>query len=249
MVLNRFPDGIQGKSFYQKNCPDYAPPWLRTVPMESSSKGKTIIYCLVNNLKSLLWLVNQGCIEMHPWLSCYHTPDYPTALVFDIDPSETTNFKDVVLVAHLLRRLLEGFGLKGYLKTSGASGLHLFVPVAPNYTYAQIRKTAVYLAGLVVKILPDKTTLERNVQKREGKIYIDCFQNARGKTLASVYSVRPLDGAPVSTPVTWKELDSMSSPTEHNMETVQQRISRKGDVFQPVLENKQNLENVLALLS
>ncbi|GAW94333.1 non-homologous end-joining DNA ligase [Calderihabitans maritimus] len=246
LVLKRYPDGIAGKSFYQKECPDYAPRWIKTVPIPSRGKRKVINYCLCSDLQTLLWLANQACIEMHPWLGNYSRPDYPEVAVFDLDPQPPASFPDVLEVALLIRRALDSFNLIGYPKISGASGIHIYIPIEPRYNYAEVRRAIGFLCKLVAEACPEKVTLERNVSRRKGKVYLDYFQNARGKTIASVYSVRPLPGAPVSLPVTWEEIEERKVEVgRYHMKNVFSRLEKLGDLFAPVLTQKQSLEEVL----
>ncbi len=247
LVLHRFPDGIEGKSFYQKDCPEYAPEWLKKVPIYSHKLQKTTNYCLANDMESLIWLVAQGCIEMHPWLSYYWAPEFPRFLIFDLDPSPPSTFRETVTVAFLLKKILDNLEIECFPKTSGATGLHIFVPLILNYNFSQIRRAASYIAKLAVRLCPEKATLERSVDKRDGKVYIDYLQNARGKTLASVYSVRPYKGATVSTPLTWEELKVTLAPDEFNIRTVPERVKRRGDLFQRVLKDGQRIESILKM--
>jgi len=246
MVLNRYPDGITGGSFYQKECPSHFPEWLPTVVVPSEGKRKSINYCLVEDLAGLLWVVNQGAIEMNPWLSTWSRPDYPTAAALDLDPEPPAGFAEARRLALLLRPLLADLGLNAYPKTSGAGGLHLYIPVAGRYTFAEVRRALGTLATVARASWPELCTLERPVNRRRGRVYIDVSQNGRGKTIVSPYSVRPLPGAPVSTPLTWEELaDPDLSPAGFNMATVPERLAIRGDLFAPVLTEGQSLEALL----
>lgn len=245
LVLNRYPEGIRGPSFYQKECPDYAPPWLPTVALSSHGKRPVIHYVTVGDLADLLWVVNQGCIEMHPWLAPWSQPDHPTVAVIDLDPAPPSSFAETRHLALLLRPLLAAWGLKAYPKTSGASGLHLYLPLAGRYTFAQVRRFLGHLATVAVQTWPALCTVERAIIRRQGKVYIDISQNGRGKTIAAVYSVRPLSEAPVSTPVTWEELDDRRlSPRDFTLATVPDRLARIGDLFALVLSEAQSLEGI-----
>lgn len=246
LVMQRFPDGIYGESFYQKECPDYAPSWIQTQAVQSpSSKRKIINYIVCNNLPTLLWLVNQGCIEMHPWLSKYTTMDYPEALIFDLDPNEDASFADVLDVALLINQVLSTLGLKSFPKTSGATGLHIYVPLQPRYTYKQVRDFAEKIALVVVEACPTLATIERSKAKRGSRVYIDYLQNVKGKTIASVFSVRPVPEATVSMPVTWNEIkDRTFSPHDFTLENVPELLKDGRPDFREVLEIKQPLENI-----
>jgi len=246
LVLHRFPEGIRGPSFYQKECPEYAPDWLPRVPLPSGGRRPAVTYVLVADLAGLLWVVNQGSIEIHPWLSRWNAPDHPTVAVVDLDPAPPAGFAEARLLARRLGRLFDRLGLRCYPKTSGATGLHLYLPLAPRHTYAEVRRALAALARWCVAAWPDLCTLERAVRRRSGRVYLDVGQNGRGKTIASVYSVRPLPGAPVSFPLTWEELeDEKLDPLRFNLATVPEMLARRGDVFAPVLREEQGLDRLL----
>lgn len=250
LVVQRWPDGIGGKAFYQKECPAYAPDWFLTVPLLAQAGEKVINYCLIKETAGLLWLVNQGSIEFHPWLSTYHKPDYPMELVIDLDPNPPAGFKQTLLVARLVQQVLAAYNLRGYVKTSGATGLHIYIPLEPRYTYTEVRKAAWKLLTPVTEAYPEGVTLERRVDKRGARVYLDYLQNVRGKTLASVYSVRPLPGAPVSTPLLWEEIEAGNIAPEHfNIKNLAGRLSLYGDLFAPVLTDRQRLDTLLGNLA
>lgn len=247
VVFTRYPDGIYGKAFYQKNVPDYAPEWLKTYSDESFSGGKKkeVRYVLIDDLKSLVWAANQASLEIHPWLSRIGTIDYPDFVVFDLDPMENTGFEDARFLALGLRKLLEMEGLKGFPKTSGATGIQVYVPVEPRYTYRQVRAFAKFFCRVLEKTFPDKATTERSVKKRQGKVYLDYLQNVKGKTLIAPYSPRPIAGAPVSAPVTWEELESGINPSMFTIKNMPERLKKVGDLFKGVLEEKQDIDRWL----
>ncbi|NLC08157.1 MAG: DNA polymerase domain-containing protein [Syntrophomonadaceae bacterium] len=247
MVMVRYPNGITGHHFYQKECPDYAPDWVRTISLEHSG-GKRIHYCLCNNLETLLWLVNQGAIELHPWLSRYQSDNYPDFLVFDLDPDPPSAFPDTIPLALVLKEALAEFDLQGFVKTSGATGLHLYVPIMPQYPYSVITQAAGFLASLVAEAYPRQATVERMVRNRGGRVYLDYLQNGRGKTLASVYCLRPIPGGPVSMPVTWEELTQTKvnlDPTYFTLKTAPSQLQQRGDLFAPVLSIKQRIDRLI----
>ncbi|NLK52492.1 MAG: DNA polymerase domain-containing protein [Syntrophomonadaceae bacterium] len=249
IVMVRYPEGITGEYFYQKECPDYAPEWVPTVGLEHSG-GKRVNYCLCPNLETLLWMANQAVLEIHPWLSRYQQEAYPDFMVLDLDPDPPSTLQNTIPLALILNELLDQFGLQSFVKTSGATGLHLFVPVIPQYPYPVITEGAGYLARLVAAAYPEQATVEHLVRKRKGRVYIDYLQNGRGKTLAAVYGLRPLAGAPVSMPLTWDELKSASfrkqlQPQNYNWQTAIQRLAQSGDIFAPVLTFKQDLTRLL----
>lgn len=244
IVMKRYPDGIQGKSFYQKRCPEHAPEWMETVQVEGEEEP--IDYCLCSDAAALAWLINQGCIELHPWLSSTNTLAVPDFMVLDLDPSEGVPFSQVIQVAVVVKECLDLCQLVGYPKTSGASGIHIYIPLKKKYSYAQVRKAANYIADLVCAKLPAGATVERTVRNRSGKVYVDYLQNAAGKTIASVYSVRPVREASVSTPVTWEEISSgQITPATFTVDSIMPRLKEKGDMFAPVLREGYSLDHLL----
>lgn len=245
LVLTRYPDGWQGKSFYQKNVPSHAPEWLTTWPL-TADKGRTINYCLVDDVAALTWVVNSGAFEIHPFLSRTNNLECPTYMVFDLDPMENTTWSDVCQIAMVVANGLDSWGLQGFPKTSGATGMQIFVPVRPVYAYGQIREVAQMLCQAVNATLPQLTTLERSIAKREGKLYLDYLQNSLGKTLATVYGLRPQTGAPVSAPLTWEEVAAGKAQPHHfHIHTILDRIKTRGDLFLPLLQLQQSLDHLL----
>jgi bifunctional non-homologous end joining protein LigD len=247
VVFTRYPEGIYGESFYQKNAPDYAPNWLNTYTVVSFSGGqkKEIRYVLIDDLKSLVWAANQASLEIHPWLSRIGSIDHPDFAVFDLDPMEDTDFEDARFLALALKRLLEMEGLKGFPKTSGATGIQVYVPLESRYTYRQVRTFAEFFCRVLEKTFPEKATTERNVKKRKGRVYLDYLQNVKGKTLIAPYSPRPFKGAPVSAPVTWDELERGVVPSMFTVKNMPERLKKTGDLFKGVLEERQKIDRWL----
>ncbi|HKP31353.1 MAG TPA: non-homologous end-joining DNA ligase, partial [Chitinophagaceae bacterium] len=201
LSLNRHPGGITDKGFYHKNAGDIAPSWMDTKEVISGD-GKKIDYLVCNNIESLLFVANLGCIEMNPWNSTTKKMENPTWMVIDIDPSDGNTFEEVIETAQVVKSILDRAKVKSYCKTSGSSGLHVYVPMGAKYDYEQVKNFANIIAMLVTQELPDSTTLERSLSKRSSKkIYVDYLQNRRGQTLATTYSLRPKPGAPVSMPL------------------------------------------------
>ncbi len=247
VVMKRYPDGINGESFYQKECPDYAPEWVKTHPVEHSEK--TVNYIICNDSATLAWLANQACIELHAWLGRIENLNKPDMAVIDLDPAEGASFKDTLDIALLARRALEEFGLQSFPKTSGASGLHLFIPLEPAHTWQEITAAMKYVAELITGIYPQKATTERKVEKRpRGVVYIDYLQNGRGKTMAFQYSLRPLPGAPVSAPLLWEEIEKGElSPDDFTIQTIFPRLKSLGDIYKDLLKLRQPLDRLLKL--
>lgn len=242
LTVTRFPDGIEGHAFYQKHRPRSAPEWVPShrVPAPDSQRGY-IDYVLAQDRPTLAWLANEACIELHPSLARVPHLDRPDFLVVDLDPMPPAGFAEARRVAFLVRELLERVGLRGYPKTSGATGIHIYVPLEPRYPYRVTKTLALRIAEHVARALPDTATDARRIRDRGGRVYVDALQNLPGKTLVAPYSPRPLPGAPVSTPVTWEELQHVE-PAAFTLRTVPERLRRFGDRFAPLLEDRQRLD-------
>jgi bifunctional non-homologous end joining protein LigD len=249
LSLVRYPEGIKSEGFYQKDAPSGMPAWVNLAPIMSKEKGSYINFILCQNVETLVWMANSGAIEVNPWLSRYRTLDNPDFAVFDIDPSEGTGWEDVKKVAKLVKSLLDEWKLEGYPKVSGATGLHIYVPILPKYSYKDVSKFVGLGASLIRGAFPDLVTLERKVKDRTGLVYIDYPQNARGQTISAVYGVRASNGAPVSMPVTWDELgeDSPVHTRSWNIKTALERARSVGDIFAPVLTSPQDIDHCLRL--
>ena len=236
MSLKRNPNGILDEGFYHKDAGDIAPAWMKTANVHSESSNKIIHYLLCNDVKSLLFIANLGCIEMNPWNSTIQKPGNPDYLVMDIDPSEKNTFDQVIDVAIVIKEILDAAGIKGYCKTSGASGLHIYISCNKKYDYEKVRDFAKIIAILTHQQLPETTTIERSLAKRKkDQIYIDYLQNSRGQTLASAYSARPKPGATVSTPLEWKEVKQGLHPSAFTIKNIKKRVEKKGDLFTGIL--------------
>lgn len=236
----RYPDGIEGKAFYQKDAPAHMADWIPIEPIESESKGKSIRFIICNDRDTLLYMVNLGSIDLHPWLSRRGSLDSPDWAILDLDPHGSP-FPHVVRIARAIGKVLRGIGLTPYLKTSGATGIHVYVPLQAGYTYDHAVHFCEGIARLVAQDLPDIATVERVVSRRGGKVYIDYLQNRRGQTIVPPYVARPVPGASVSTPLDWDELDSELHPSMFTIESVLPRIARLGDLFRGTLTDKQDL--------
>jgi bifunctional non-homologous end joining protein LigD len=250
-TMKRFPDGIEGGHFFQKDAPSHMPSWIPTKSFPATSRdGKTrrmIDYPLVNDELALLWMVNMGCIDLNTWYSRVDRPDRPDYVLFDLDPASDSSFAGAVQVALLVKDVLDALGLRGYAKTSGSDGMHVLVPIARRHTYEDTRSFAAILARTLARTHQGLVTTEWSRAKRRG-VLIDANQNREGATIASVYSVRPHPGAPVSTPLAWDELTPDLDPRRFTLDVVRDRLERHGDLFAPVLEGKQSLTKALASL-
>ncbi len=236
----RYPDGIHGKAFYQKDAPSHIPDWVETEAIGSESKGEAIHYIVCNDRDTLVLMANLASIDIHPWFSRRGSPDSPDWAVFDLDP-DGSPFPDVVKIARTLGKVLRGIGLRPYLKTSGATGLHIYVPIKPNYTYEHTKQFCEAVSIHVAKEHNDIATVERVVSRRRGKVYIDFLQNRKGQTIVPPYVVRPRPKAPVSAPLDWDELDLELDPTVFNIRTMPERLAKLGDLFQGTLRDPQDL--------
>jgi len=205
VVLTRFPDGIEGKSFFQKDAPRYVPDWIRTEAMWSEHAQREVRYFIVEDVEPLLYLANMGTIPLHVWSSRVESLERPDWCILDLDPKQAP-FHNVVSIARDVHRLCGAIDLPCFVKTSGSTGLHVLIPLSAEYTYVQSRTLGELLARIVVQRLRDIATIVRAPKRREGKVYIHYLQNGHGRLLVSVFSARPLPGAPVSMPITWTQV-------------------------------------------
>jgi bifunctional non-homologous end joining protein LigD len=246
-TMKRYPDGWQGKSFFQKQAPSHMPDWIATAPFPASTRAgekRVVEYALVDDDLALLWMVNMGCIDMHAWASRVDRPDRPDWVMFDLDPSDGATFEDVVRVALLVRDALDVLGLDSLPKTSGSRGIHVLVPIARRHGFGEVREFAGIVAGALARAHPGLVTTEWTKAKRQG-VLVDANQNGPGKTTAAAYSVRPRAGAPVSTPLRWEEVKVGLDPLAFAMDVVLDRVARDGDLFARVLEGGQSLSAAL----
>jgi bifunctional non-homologous end joining protein LigD len=234
LVLARYPDGIGGKSFFQKDAPEWAPAWIRRERIHARGVERDIDYFVVDDVEALRYVANTGTIPLHLWASRVGTIERPDWLVLDLDPKGAP-FADVVKVALALRRMLERLELASYPKTSGATGLHILLPLGARYTYEETRTFARLLATLTVEAVPAISTIARVIDTRGGKVYVDFGQNGPGQTIAAPLSVRPLPGAPVSTPLRWPEVTARLDPRRFTIRTAPPRLDKVGDPMTPVL--------------
>jgi bifunctional non-homologous end joining protein LigD len=251
-TMRRYPDGAFGKAFFQKDAPKGMPDWIPRFHVQVSTrerppKKRWIDAPLVNDEDALLWMVNMGCIDMNAWYSRADRPERPDFVLFDLDPSPDVGFPEVVQVALIVKQALDALGLVSFPKTSSADGMHVLVPVERRYTYAQTREFCEIVAGAIARTHRGLATTEWSKAKRRG-VLIDANQNGEGKTIASVYSVRPRAGAPVSTPLRWDEVDDSLDATALTMDAVLERIRKHGDLFEGVLTTRQRLEPALRAL-
>lgn len=246
LMIWRYPDGIQGRRVEERSIHGPAPDWVPRVVYGDKPR------ILLNDLATLIWIANRGALELHLPFDRYDHKDYPTELVFDLDPAEHMPFDKVREVALMLREVLAGLSLESYPKTSGATGLQVFVPIEPKYKYEEARRINSFIARYLLQRMPNQITLERVVAKRGNKLYLDFLQLWRGRTMAAAYSVRAKKQATVSTPVTWNEIEKGCHPSDFTLATVPGRIKRIGDLFKEVSSEEhrlpQRVDEILAFI-
>jgi bifunctional non-homologous end joining protein LigD len=246
--LNRFPNGIHGESFYQKNMAGKVDKWIKTFRRFSESNGEDKDFMICSNEASLIYMVNLGCIELNPWHSRVQTPNYPDWSVIDLDPGKIS-FNKVIETAIVIKKVLDTLQVPSFPKTSGSTGLHIYVPLGAKYNYEQSKQFAELVATLAHEELPSFTSLIRNPEKRKDKIYIDYLQNRPIQTICAPYSVRPKPGATVSAPLHWSEIKKGLSMQQFTMQTIYDRVQQEGDLFAGILEKSIDLNKVLKALS
>jgi bifunctional non-homologous end joining protein LigD len=249
--MRRYPNGIEKQSFFQKEAPQSLPDWIKRATVYSDERGGEMDYVMAEDRASLLFLTNLGCIDHNPWSSRFDNQDNPDYVFFDLDPTPNTPFSTVLRVARAIHKVLLSTRLRCFLKTSGATGFHIFVPLEPVYKYAQTRTFAEIISQLVAGELPRDTTLERSVRKRPaGRVLLDALQNAKGKPLAAVYSARAHPGATVSAPVTADELmNGEIDPNAFTIKTMAERLKTVGDLWKDFWNKRQTLDAALDGLS
>jgi bifunctional non-homologous end joining protein LigD len=244
-VLTRFPDGYAGKSFFQKDAPDFAPAWLRRERMYSESTQRDIDHFVLDSAEAFAYVANLGTIPIHVWSSRIGSLEHPDYTVIDLDP-KSAPFADVVTIARALKDLCDAIAMPSFVKTTGSSGLHVLLPLGRACTYAQSKTIALLVAGRVAERLPQIATLQRDPQKRDGKVYLDCFQNGHGKTIAGPYCVRPHEPAPVSMPLEWSQVTKKLGPRDYTVKNALAYLKkRKRDPHEGLLTLAPDLVAVL----
>ncbi len=244
--LNRFPDGIEGQHFYQKDvAPEQLPCYVHSVLCAPRASRKTAHYVVCNGKDALLYLINLGCVEINPWASRIGHPDKPDYMTLDLDPSMSNDFGDVIAVAQCAHRILDGLRVENYCKTSGKTGLRVLIPVAGKCTLAQVSRFAKLLTERISTETPALATTQHRIGKRRGKIYLDYMRNAVGQTTAAPYSLRPWPGATVSTPLEWPEVKEGLRPEQFTIKTIFGRLKATGDLLKPVLNQGTDLDGAI----
>ncbi|SPE32679.1 ATP dependent DNA ligase (fragment) [Candidatus Sulfopaludibacter sp. SbA6] len=245
LSLKRYPNGIKEEFFFQKDTPESYPDWLRTESIDSDHTQKPIRYVFAEDRASLLYLVNLGCIDHNPWMSRSESLDHPDYVLIDLDPQECP-FDLIVDAALLVKRVLDRVGLRGYPKTTGGDGMHVYIPIEPVYTYEEARQFADLISRLVIHEKPEMFTTPRSVAKRQrNRVYFDYLQIAKSKTIAAPYVLRAYAGAPVAAPLEWSEVKRGLHPSQFNITNARERFAEKGDLFEGVLKKPQRLEDAL----
>jgi bifunctional non-homologous end joining protein LigD len=246
--LNRHPNGINGESFYQKDVTGKVPDWINTFPYHSEADDRDKNFMVCTDEASLLYIASLGCIEMNPWSSRIHSPDNPDWCIIDLDPDKH-NFDKVVEAALATKDVLDSAGIPSYPKTSGSTGMHVYIPLGAKYTYEESKEFARIIVKLVHAQIPSFTSIERVVKQRRGKLYLDFLQNRPQATLAAPYSVRPKPGATVSAPLLWEEVKPGLQMKDFNIHNIMERLQSVGDLFKPVLGKGINMNTALKKLN
>ena len=245
--LLRQPNGYKGKSFFQKDVAGVVPKWVKTASIYSESNQRNIKYYHCDSPDSLLYEVQLGCIEINPWNSRVKKLKKPDWIVIDLDP-EDISFQKVVKVALEVKKLTDELKIPTYPKTSGKTGIHIYIPTKAAYSYEQAKQLAQLLANVVNQKLPDITSVTRDPAKRQKRVYLDFLQNREGQTLAAPYSVRPTKEASVSTPLHWDEVNDKLDPSKFTIKNIFKRLDKEGDLWKPVLKQKVDIKAVLSKL-
>ncbi|TLV03265.1 DNA ligase D [Dyadobacter luticola] len=246
LSLNRYPNGINGKSFYQKDVTGKVPSWIETTPYVAGEEDEKKNFMMANDEASLLYAANLGAIDVNPWNSRIETPDNPDWCLLDLDPDTTNTFEQVIETALTIKKLLDLIKVDSYCKTSGSTGLHIYIPLGAKYSYDQCQMFAQWVAAQAQQKLPKFTSIERMTKNRKGKLYIDYLQNRPKATLAAPYSVRPKPGATVSMPLHWEEVKIGLQLKDFTIHNAMERIRQEGDLFKPVLGKGIDLEDVIS---
>ncbi|MEJ7822417.1 MAG: DNA ligase D [Chitinophagaceae bacterium] len=246
-TLNRYPHGIEGETFYQKDVKGKIPGWIKTFPYHSYADNRDKEFLVITDEASLLYVASLGCIEINPWSSRIQTPDHPDWCIIDLDPDKNT-FNQVIEASCVTKKILDAIGVTSYCKTSGSTGLHIYIPFGAKYTYEESKEFGRSIAKLIHAELPKYTSIERKIADRDGKMYIDFLQNRPQATVAGPYSLRPKPGAPVSMPLHWEEVKKGLKITDFNIFNAMDRLKMEGDIFKGVLGKGIDLKKALKKL-
>jgi len=232
LTMLRYPHGINEEGFYQKNAPDYFPSWIKRFETKRKEDKEPVHYVVANNVDTLVYIANFGCLIPHLWLSKIDKPNYPDKMIFDLDPENDKSFKKIKETAKKFKKIIEEHGLVPFVMSTGSRGLHVVVPIKRTKTFEEVKKFAQYLAQELIKKDPDNLTLEVRKAKRGKRIFIDTLRNGYGATAVAPYSIRAKPGAPVAFPLEWDELnDAKLTPTKYNIFTIFKRLDKVGDIW------------------
>jgi bifunctional non-homologous end joining protein LigD len=241
-IMRLWPDGIAGKNFYRWRLPAHAPDWLERFVYQLQTAQRTAEMPVVDDPAELIWVVNQGVIEMHPWVATREHPEQPTWMFFDLDPVASVSFERVLKVASWIGEMLDALGLLGLPKTSGGDGVHIFIPLAPGYSFEEVRAWLGTFIEQLERRYPGAITSDKRLAAREGKVLIDYSQNAMGKSIVAPYSVRAKPRAPVSMPLRWEEVrEGKLRPRDFTIRTVRDRLEKASDLFAAIRDRTQQL--------
>ncbi|MBC7261718.1 MAG: DNA polymerase domain-containing protein [Chloroflexi bacterium] len=247
VTLRVFPDGVLGFSYYRRDAPEHAPAWLRYVDYQPETSARVIQLPLIDDAASLLWLANEAAIEFHTWASCVTNLAQPDMAILDLDPGDKASFGDVLQAALRVRDALEELNLRSYPKTSGGRGVHVYLPLESGHTFEEVRMWVKTLAERLAVSYPDLIAVAHGATHRGHQVTIDHAQNSIGRNTAAPYTLRARPGAPVSTPLTWSEVEAgQISPADLNLHTLSERLQQVGDLFAPVLQGGQRLPPIIS---
>jgi bifunctional non-homologous end joining protein LigD len=244
LSMQRFPDGINAEGFYQKDASEYFPAWIKRFNVEREDKAKVVHHVLCNDAQTLVYLANQAVITPHIWLSTAKKIHNPDLMIFDLDPAKGATFADVMYMAKRCKKFLETLELPSFVKTTGSRGLHVTVPIKPEKDFDYVHSVAHSIAQALVQENPEYATLEMRLNKREGKVFIDYLRNTWAQTAVAPYALRAREGAPVATPIEWRELTSTMEPQKYTIKNIFRRIARKGDPWQDMYEHAVSLKSI-----
>jgi bifunctional non-homologous end joining protein LigD len=240
LVMHRFPDGIDSEGFYQKQCPDYFPSWIKSKKINLVQDGKQKLV-VIEKKADLIYLVDQGVLVFHVWLSLKRNVNKPDKIIFDLDPPKSSDFKLAVFAALKLKEVITKRGLKPFVMTTGSKGIHVIALIKPQYNFDKIREFAKDIANNLVKQYPDKLTIELRKKKRQGKLLIDYFRNSFGQTAVVPYSLRAIQNAPVATPLDWYELKRIKSSQDYNISNIFKRLAQKSEPWKDIYKKRKIL--------
>lgn len=243
VTLERYPEGINKNGFFQKNKSDYFPNWLDFYEI-SNKDGTTTEYVLINNVDSLLFLINQAVITPHIWLSQKNDIKKPDKIVFDLDPTKK-DYRNLVIIAKSIKKYLDSIGLVAYVMSTGSNGVHIILPIKPELSFEQIHEFAKKISEKIVNKNPKIATIEQRKDKRDGKVFIDYLRNSYGQTSVCPYAIRPKENAPIATPLSWDELTSSFNPQRYTIKNIFRRLAQKNNPWKDIYTNRKSVKKII----